>query len=619
MQRLGFTSREEFLRWSTADPDVFYRALDQELGIEWFRRFDGVVDMSRGPEWARWFEGGRINLAHNCLDRHAAHQMALLWESEAHPVTDGPVALRALTFGQLQDRANRLAHALRGMGVEAGDRVAICLPMTPEAVVALYGAWKIGAVVVPVFSGFGLAAIRSRLEDSGARVGITCDQIRRRGKILPLREKVAEASRGLEMRTLVWRYQGLPYPREAGDEDWGEALGSASNEPVCEALDSEHPAMLLYTSGTTGRPKGTVHTHAGTLMHVAKEMHLAFDHQEGDRFFWVTDMGWMMGPWMVIGNHHFGGTIVMYDGAPDFPAADRLWATVARHRATVLGVSPTAIRMLMRRDAEGPGRWDLSALRLLGSTGEPWDETSYEWFFERVGGGRCPVLNISGGTEIMGCFLMPLPIQELKACSLGGPAPGMAVDCVDEAGAPVRGGLGHLVCRRPGPSMTRGIWGSPERYLETYWSRFAGMWWHGDWASVDEDGEWFLHGRSDDSLNVAGRKVGPAEVEAVLCGHPAVAEAAVIGVPDEVLGEAIVAFVVVRSGVEESELARYCGDEMGSAFRPRRVHEVAELPKTQSGKIVRRLIRQKYLGEELGDVSTVENVGALDLFAPPPE
>jgi acetyl-CoA synthetase len=343
---------------------------------------------------------------------------------------------------------------------------------------------------------------------------------------------------------------------------------------------------------------------------MGKEIWLGFDHRPGDRFFWLSDIGWMMGPWTILGNHLFGGTIFLYDGAPDFPGPTRLWETIERHRITTFGISPTAIRMLSKSAGELP---PMNSLRLLGSTGEPWDEASWLWFFERVGRRRCPIINISGGTEIVGSFLFPLPIQPLKPCTLGGPAPGMATDVVDESGKPVRGRKGYLVCTKPAPSMTRGIWKDPQRYLESYWSRFPGMWYHGDWASVDEDGHWFLHGRADESMNVAGRKVGPAEVEEAILQHAGVAEAAVIGVPDELKGEAIVGYAVAKPGVklDAVAIAATVVDVLGATFRPREILVVAELPKTQSGKIVRRLIRQKYLGEELGDLSTVANPGAL--------
>jgi acetyl-CoA synthetase len=580
--RSGTTTLVEFLRYSTDHLEEFWAQMVEETGIEWAVPYRQVLDVSRGVEWARWFTGGKVNIAANCLDRHrGVTRPAIIAERE-----DG--AVREIGFAELLADTNRLANALRQMGIERGDRVALCMPMEPEVVTILYACFKLGAVAVPIFAGFGAGAIAARLEDSGAKVVFTAEWLTRRGKQLPLRSKVEEA-RG---NARVILYGDLP---------------ATSPEFATEALNSETPALLLYTSGTTGKPKGTVHTHAGTLAQVTKEIWLAFDHQPEDRFFWLSDIGWMMGPWTILGNHHFGGTVFLYDGAPDYPAPDRLWRMIERHGLTTFGVSPTAIRMLMRSDSARD--FPMDSLRLLGSTGEPWDETSYKWFFEHVGKRRCPIINISGGTEIIGCFLQPMPIQPLKPCSLGGPAPGMAAEVRD----------GCLVCTKPAPSMTRGLWNDFERYIETYWSQYPGVWWHGDFASVDEDGCWFLHGRADESMNVAGRKVGPAEIEQAVLEHPSVREAAVIGVPDELKGESPVAFVVLKEGYEftpalASEIIRRVGESLSPVFRPAEVRAVPALPKTQSGKIVRRLIRREYLGEEPGDISTVQNPEALDAF-----
>jgi len=590
MQRLGFDDREDFLRFSRDNPEQFWGEMMREMGVEWFEPYRQVLDASRGPEWARWFVGGHVNIAHNCLDRWAARtpdRIACIWENESG-------ATGTITFGELERAAGGIADMLRGHGIQPGDRAALCMPMAPEILAILYGCWRAGVVTVPIFAGFGTAAIKARIEDSGARVLFTAEHLERRGKRMPLAERMP-----LVEYTVIAR--PVPGPRPLPQ---GPIVPSRPTE-------SEDTALILYTSGTTGRPKGTVHTHGGCLAQMGKEIWLGFDHKPDDRFFWLSDIGWMMGPWSIVGNHLFGGTIFLYDGAPDFPTPTRLWEMVDRHGITTLGLSPTAIRVLMKHTpAELP---PMEKLRLLGSTGEPWDEASWRWFFERVGRRRCPIINISGGTEIVGCFLFPLPIQPLKPCSLGGPAPGMATEVVDENGAPVRGRTGYLVCTRPAPSMTRGIWNDPQRYIETYWSRFPGMWYHGDWASVDEDGQWFLHGRADESMNVAGRKVGPAEVEEAIMQHPGVAEAAVIGVPDEIKGEAIVGFAVPGPGVEldPAAICATVADVLGAAFRPREVRIAAELPKTQSGKIVRRLMRAKYLGEPMGDLSTVANPGSL--------
>ena len=587
MQRLGFDDREAFLLFSREHPERFWDEMMREMGVSWFTPYENVLDDSRGPEWTRWFTGGRLNIAHNCLDRWAdSDRVACIWEGE-----NG--ATRTVTFREIRAEANRVANGLRALGLEAGDRVALCLPMVPEILPILYGCFKAGLTAVPIFAGFGAGAIATRLEDSGARVLFTAEYLERRGKRIPLAAKMPK----FVGRTIVL-------------DSWEEFLAGQGTEFATERLESEARAFLLYTSGTTGKPKGTVHTHAGCLAQMGKEIWLGFDHREGDRFFWLSDLGWMMGPWTILGNHLFGGTIFLYDGAPDFPGPMRLWETIERHGITTFGISPTAIRMLSRSAGELPA---MDSLRILGSTGEPWDDASWLWYFERVGRRRCPIINISGGTEISGSFLFPLPIQPLKPCSLGGPAPGMATEVVDEHGVPVRGRKGYLVCTRPAPSMTRGIWGDPERYIETYWSRFPGMWYHGDWASVDEDGHWFLHGRADESMNVAGRKVGPAEVEEAMIQHPGVAEAAVIGVPDELKGEAIVGYAVAKPGValDPAAVAKTVVEVLGPTFRPREIVVVVELPKTQSGKIVRRLIRQKYLGEELGDLSTVANPWAL--------
>ena len=393
-----------------------------------------------------------------------------------------------------------------------------------------------------------------------------------------------------------------------------------SNQPdECETMqmDSEDYAMIIFSSGTTGRPKGTVHSHGGALAQIVKELGYYFDVKEDDVFFWLTDIGWMMGPWMIIGVQSFGGNIVIFEGAPNYPNPDRLWELVEKHKITTLGISPTAIRLLMRFGDEWVKKHDLSSLRFLGSTGEPWDPDSWNWFFEKVGGKRIPIINISGGTEIVGCFLSPLPITELKPCTLRGPGLGMDIDVFDDDGNPIRGKMGHLVAKKPAPSMTRGFWNEPDRYIDTYWSRWPNVWYHGDWAKIDEDGFWSLHGRSDDTIKIAGRRTGPAEIEAALIEHPAVSESATIGVPDELKGEDLVCFVVLKPGYEPSEELReelkgQVVKIMGKTLKPRDIKFVKDLPKTRSAKIIRRIIKSTFLGEDVSDISSVENTQAVE-------
>jgi acetyl-CoA synthetase len=480
--------------------------------------------------------------------------------------------------------------------------------MCPEVAVASHACAHIGAVQVPVFSGFAAGAVAQRLEAAEPKVVITADVSMRRGKALPMAETVAEAVRLADSSASM-------VTCARADGSWqGIELGPGTLPPL--EVDSEHPYLLTYTSGTTGKPKGVVHVQGGFLVSIAREVAYQADAGEGDRICFATDMGWIMGPWTVVGGHALGCTLVFAEGAPDYPA-DRLWSIVERKRVSILGLSPTLVRALIPHGAELVERHDLSSLRVLVTTGEPWNPEPYRWLSEIVGGGRCPIINCSGGTEVGACFLSPTVAMPIKACSLGGPALGMAMDVVDAEGRPVRGEVGELVCRQPFPGMTRGFWRDPERYLETYWRRLPGVWVHGDWASVDEDGYWFLHGRSDDTLNIAGKRVGPAELESAVVAHPAVAEAAAVGVPHEVKGEVAWIFCALVPGAEASdelvgELRGLVAADLGKAFAPERILFVPALPKTRSAKIVRRAVRAKALGDDPGDLSSLENPEALD-------
>jgi len=616
MRRLGIDDYWELVRRAQEDPEWFWPAAIEDLELEFSRPWERVVDDSRGPEWATWFVGGQLNVAWNCVHRWArradgAGRTAAVWQAE-----DGSRA--ELTYGELSREVTILAEGLRDLGVGPGDAVATFLPMSPQVAVASHACAHLGAVQVPIFSGFAAPAVAARLVDSEAKVVITADGSLRRGRRVEMKEIVDEAAPDAEHleHVVVWRRLGDDAPMGRRDVYWDDLVEGMPGTLEPLAVDCEHPYLLTYTSGTTGRPKGVVHVHGGFLVSIAREAAYQADVHPEDVLHFATDMGWIMGPWTVVGGGAMGCTIVYAEGAPDWPP-DRLWRVVASERVSVLGLSPTLVRALI---PHGEPEVDLSSLRVFVTTGEPWNPDPYMWLHERVGAGRVPIINISGGTEVGACFLTPSVAIPIKSCSLGGPALGMAVDVVDAEGRPVRGEVGELVCRKPFPGMTRGFWRDPERYLDTYWRRFPGIWVHGDWASIDEDGYWFLHGRSDDTLNIAGKRIGPAELESAAVAHPAVAEAAAVGVPHDVKGEVAWIFCVPLPGHDTSEelaaeVSDFVARDLGKAFRPDRVAFVAALPKTRSAKIVRRAVRAKALGTDPGDLSSLENPEALDEIA----
>jgi acetyl-CoA synthetase len=621
MRRHGLRDFDELLARSTSDLEWFWNATVEDLDLEWNRPYSSVHDSSRGIAWTRWWIDGELNYVHNAVDRHArganAGKPAIIWEGE-----DGEV--RRLTYADVAAATNRLARALMAMGVGHGDRVGIFMPMTPEVAIAAFACSKIGAIYTPIFSGYAAPAIASRLNDCEAKVLITADSFYRRGNVIAMKEVADEAMRQAPCveRMIVFRRLGREVPWTSGrDLWWHDVIAHQPDELTCAPTCAEDPVLIIYTSGTTGRPKGTVHPHGGFPLKATQDMAHCFDVQADDKIFWFTDMGWMMGPWLFCGALTLGATAVCYEGSPDYPRPDRVWDIVERHRVTVLGISPTAIRALMPLGTDWVRRHDLRSLRVLGGTGEPWNPDPWRWYFEEVGGGRCPIINYSGGTEISGGITGCYTIRPLKVCSFAGPVLGMDADVVDEAGRPVRGSVGELVVRKPWPGMTRGFWRDPERYVETYWSRISDVWVHGDWATIDDDGFWFIQGRSDDTIKVAGKRVGPAEVESAAVAHPAVAEAAAIGVPHEVKGEVVVVYAVLRANQSPSEGLREeirgaVVAELGRPLRPEEVRFTRELPKTRNAKIMRRLIRSTYLGgTELGDTSGLDNPTALTAIA----
>ncbi len=615
LHRIG--SFSELMKRSTNDIAWFTDAVLKYLDIRFYEPYEQVVDLSRGMAWPRWCIGGKMNVVHNCLDKYMGTSVekrdAFIWEGE-----DGET--RSMTYGELFREVNKAANALRFLGLGSGDPVGIFMPMVPEIVVALLAIAKIGGIILPLFSGFGVNAIVNRLADAEAKALFTADGFFRRGQLVtmkPIADEAAEQIPTLEHMIVLNRAKTSVHMREDRDYWWEDITSGQSDSAPTEIMGADDPLMIIYTSGTTGLAKGAVHTHCGFPVKAAQDMAFGTDLHPGQIIYWMTDMGWMMGPWLVFGTLILSGTFVIFDGAPNYPGPGRVWEQVAKHKITMLGVSPTLIRLLMTYGEAPVRKHDLSSLRFFGSTGEPWNPAPWMWLFEKVGKGTVPIINYSGGTEISGGIVMGNPLLPLKACAFSAPCPGIAADVFDEDGTPVRDQVGELVIKAPWIGMTRGFWRDPERYEKTYWSRWPNVWVHGDFAAIDSDGLWYILGRSDDIIKIAGKRFGPAEAESVLVSHPAVAEAAAIGVPHEVKLNELVVFCVLVPGNDSSEslreeLKRMVTTAMGRPLTPRAVLFVSDLPKTRNAKVMRRTIRAAYLGEDLGDTSSLVNPEAVE-------
>ncbi|MGI8639041.1 MAG: AMP-binding protein [Pyrinomonadaceae bacterium] len=689
MQQVGAKTFDEVLNKSIESPEAFTAEVLKFLGIKFNPPYEKLLDTSGGIEWSKWCVGGGLNITEMCVDRWQTDEMkdqpAIIWEGE-----EGES--ETLSYAQLIEQINFCAKSLRADGYGKGDAIGIHLPMVTETIVALLAINRIGAIAVPVFSGYGIEAIAGRMNAVGAKALFTCDGFIRRGKRIEVQKVAFDAA--LKCQTIkkvfvvssltksfyirekrkreqliqellakghnvtssdspssssgvgvhsVKTYALPPYEFEV--ELWhpllerGKSLSDLSSN--LEKTLAEDPLIILYTSGTTGKPKGIAHTHCGFPIKAAQDMAFGTDVGKGTRISWVTDIGWMMGPWLIYGALINGATMVLYDGAPDYPEPDRMWKFCAKHKVEILGISPTLVRALATKGDDLPKKHDLSNLRAFASTGEPWNPAPWWWLFEKVGASKLPIINYSGGTEISGGILMGNPLLPIKPCSFPAPCLGIDAAILDDKGEAVeRGKVGELAIRKPWIGMARGFWQEPERYLETYWSRFEHIWVHGDWTMQDADGHFYILGRSDDTLKVAGKRVGPAEIESLLVAHPLVTEAAVIGVPDELKGTAMVAFCVLNwsagilpamsaqreNDVDDSEtkeiadnlsalqleLKQFVAKDMGKPLAPSRIHFVSALPKTRNAKVMRRVIRSAYLGEDAGDLSALENPSAVD-------
>jgi acetyl-CoA synthetase len=616
--RLSVRNFEQLHRLSLEAPDVYWNEICSLSGITWARPPTKHVDFSGGREFPRWFVGGSINWVESVLNHAttpAARQRVAVVAEHENGTTN------RLTYEALGLRVASLAAGFRTQGLGVGDRIGLMMPMGIEAVLTLLAIGYVGAIAVPLFTGFGSEAVRIRLELAGARALVIGDGWTRRGRRIDLASVAGAAARRLpDLRLIVVkRYDAESSASDpASMADWNRLAATSPAGPV-ELVDPNHPCLILFTSGTTGAPKGTVHSHGGFPLKVAHDALVHFDLRPGDRWFWPADMGWMVGPLVTIAGLIHGATVICYDGAPDLPDWSRTARIIRDHGVTHFGASPSLIRGLA---ANGGGLESNAAnsLRILISAGEVIDPEHFAWYGRAIGGSTCPIINYTGGTEASGALLANIIERPIVPCGFNAVSPGVEVDVVDESGASITDTVGELVVRRPFVGMTAGFWHDAERYLDTYWRTHPGIWVHGDLAIKTRDGVHFLLGRSDDSLKIAGRRVGPAEVEAAALAHPDVVEAAAIGAPDPMKGEQLILFAVLRAGFEsrpglESELGDSVERDLGRPFRPARVHIAAELPRTRNGKVMRRLIRRVYLDQPPGDISALENPRSLELIA----
>ncbi|KFU78973.1 acetyl-coenzyme A synthetase [Amycolatopsis lurida] len=614
----------DFYAEADADREAFWAKQAERL--HWETKWSQVLDWTNAP-FAKWFVGGKLNVAYNCVDRHVdsghGDQVAIHWVGE-------PGDSRDITYAQLKDEVSRAANAFESLGLKAGDRVAIQMPMVPEAIFAMLACARIGVLHSVVFGGFSPTALRSRVDDQAARIVITTDGQYRRGKAAPMKVNVDEALEGAESveKVIVVRRTGEEVPiTEGRDLWWHDLVDGQSAEHAPQAFDSEHPLFILYTSGTTGKPKGILHTSGGYLTQAAYTHHNVFDHKAGEDVYWCTaDIGWITGhTYIVYGPLANRTTQVVYEGTPNTPHEGRHWEIVQQHKVSIYYTAPTLIRTFMKWGNEIPQKYDLSSLRVLGSVGEPINPEAWIWYRENVGANSAPIVDTWWQTETGGIMISPLPgVTATKPGSAQKALPGISAKVVDDQGVEVgKGGGGYLVLDKPWPGMLRGIWGDEQRFRDTYWSRFAdqGYYFAGDGAKYDADGDVWLLGRVDDVMNVSGHRISTTEVESALVSHPTVAEAAVVGATDATTGQGIVAFVILRGnavdGGDEAvqELRNHVAKEIGPIAKPRQILVVQELPKTRSGKIMRRLLRDVAENRQVGDVTTLADSSVMDLIS----
>ena len=614
MKKHNITSLDELSIKSKNNLEWFWESVDKDIGIIWDEPYTKTLDMSNGIAWSKWFVNGKTNIYKSSVEKFAKQTPNKI---AYHFISENGIETK-LSYFELDSKVSKLANGLKSLGIKKGDIIAIYLPMIEEAIVSILAAAKIGAIQTIIFSGYSSESLQIRLQDCHAKILLTSDGFNRKGKSVSQKTTIESAIIDTDIEKIIMvSYMGIDqYKKSKKIQFYDELISTQSDSCDTEIMDSEDPLFILYTSGTTGKPKGVIHTHGGFSVFAGHQASYLVDIHQNDTLFWPADVGWITGlVWNVYGLLIMGASAIIYDGALDYPTEDRIWQILSKHNATIFGISPTAVRLFKKNNAQPLKKYSLDKLRNIPTTGEPLDEDSWWWLFEKVGNKKIPIMNLSGGTEIGGAMLSVFPGMKLKPSTVGIPVPGMNLDIVDDDGNSVREKNGYLVIKSPWPAMTRGLLHDDDRYIKTYWSRFENIWFHGDYVFADSDNLWYMHGRTDDVINVSGHRMSTSEIEHIVISHKKISDAASISIPDAITGEAIVVFFVADKKKYtnlEFEVIEHISNRIGKIAKPKHVFQLSDLPKTSTGKIMRRLLKTKLMGEELGDLSSLENPDILE-------
>jgi len=614
MKKHNITSLDELSIKSKNNLEWFWESVDKDIGIIWDEPYTKTLDMSNGIAWSKWFVNGKTNIYKSSVEKFAKQTPNKI---AYHFISENGIETK-LSYFELDSKVSKLANGLKSLGIKKGDIIAIYLPMIEEAIVSILAAAKIGAIQTIIFSGYSSESLQIRLQDCHAKILLTSDGFNRKGKSVSQKTTIESAIIDTDIEKIIMvSYMGIDqYKKSKKIQFYDELISTQSDSCDTEIMDSEDPLFILYTSGTTGKPKGVIHTHGGFSVFAGHQASYLVDIHQNDTLFWPADVGWITGlVWNVYGLLIMGASAIIYDGALDYPTEDRIWQILSKHKATIFGISPTAVRLFKKNNTQPLKKYSLDKLRNIPTTGEPLDEDSWWWLFEKVGNKKIPIMNLSGGTEIGGAMLSVFPGMKLKPSTVGIPVPGMNLDIVDDDGNSVREKNGYLVIKSPWPAMTRGLLHDDDRYIKTYWSRFENIWFHGDYVFADSDNLWYMHGRTDDVINVSGHRMSTSEIEHIVISHKKISDAASISIPDAITGEAIVVFFVADKKKYtnlEFEVIEHISNRIGKIAKPKHVFQLSDLPKTSTGKIMRRLLKTKLMGEELGDLSSLENPDILE-------